>query len=91
MVQTIVSAFGLQIYRSCFLFSQSLSHLTDFIHNALDELITCGETEIAAANMRIVIGRLGRTLPSRDITGFHQQYEVVTGDIIMGSLFLKAI
>ena len=30
-----------------------------FIHNALDELITCGETEIAAANMRIAITRLG--------------------------------
>ena len=49
-----------------------------FIHNALDELITCGETEIAAANMRITIGRLGRTLPSREITGFQQQYEVVS-------------
>ncbi len=34
-----------------------------FIHNALDELLTCGDTEIAAANnMRIAIGRLSRPI-----------------------------
>ena len=47
-----------------------------FIHNALDELITCGETEVAAANMRIAIGRLGRTVSPSGATGFHHQYEV---------------
>ena len=83
MVQTIVSSFGWQV---TFLFSQtSVTYLIlqtqyVFIHNALDELITCGETQIAAANMRIVIGKLAEALASRDTTGFHQQYEVVTGD-----------
>ena len=44
-----------------------------FIHNALDELITCGDTEIVAANMRIAIGRLSRTVPGQAITGFQAQ------------------
>ena len=47
-----------------------------FIHNALAELITCGDTEIAAANMRIVIGKLRRMVPSMSVTGFQQQFEV---------------
>ena len=38
-------------------------------------MITCGETEIAAANVRIVIGRLSRTVVG-GITGFAAQYEV---------------
>ena len=47
-----------------------------FIHNALNELLTCGETEITAANMRIAIGRLSRTVQSGTVTGFQKQYEV---------------
>ena len=47
-----------------------------FIHNALDELITCGETEIAAANIRIVIGKNSRTVEGKNITGFQKQFEV---------------
>ena len=47
-----------------------------FIHNALDELLTCGETEITAANMRIAIGKLGRSVQSGTGTGFQKQYEV---------------
>ena len=48
-----------------------------FIHNALDELLTCGDTEVAAANMRIVIGRLSRPVEvgSKD-SGFQRQYDV---------------
>ncbi len=48
-----------------------------FIHNALLELLTCGDTEVAAANMRIAIGRLSRPIEERtEITGFQKQYEV---------------
>lgn len=47
-----------------------------FIHNALDELITCGETEIAAANMRIVNGKLSRLVPQKKVTGYQVQFEV---------------
>ena len=76
MVQTVVSekknVMEELIYHS-FLISQS-QYI--FIHNALDELITCGETEIAAANMRIVIGKLSRLVPTRNVTGFQAQFEV---------------
>lgn len=48
-----------------------------FIHNALDELYNCGETEITAGNVRIVIGRLSRSVPGSEITGFQKQYEVL--------------
>ena len=48
-----------------------------FIHNALDELLTCGETEIAAANMRVVIGKLRRVVSQRKAVGFHVQLEVM--------------
>ncbi len=48
-----------------------------FIHNAMDELLTCGDTEIAAANIRIVIGRLSRPAKEgSEMTGFQKQYEV---------------
>ncbi len=41
-----------------------------FVHNALDELVTCGDTEIAAVNMRITIGKLSRTVKgSENISG----------------------
>ena len=50
-----------------------------FIHNALDELLTCGDTEVAAANMRIVIGKLCRPAEEgSSISGFQKQYEVST-------------
>ena len=48
-----------------------------FIHNALDELVTCGDTEIAAVNMRIFLGKLSRTVERRRIiSGFQKQFEV---------------
>ncbi len=48
-----------------------------FIHNALEELLTCGDTEVAAANMRIVIGKLSRPVePGSKDSGFQRQYDV---------------
>ena len=47
-----------------------------YIHDALDEFITCGETEIAAANMRIMIGKLRRLAPGSKAPGFQTQFEV---------------
>ena len=75
MVQTVVSTQHYLLNQKRKVLSLQSQYI--FIHNALDELLTCGETEIAAANMRIVIGRLGRTVPERSITGFQQQFEVV--------------
>ncbi len=48
-----------------------------FIHDSMDELVTCGDTEIAAVNMRITIGKLSRTVEGREnISGFQKQFEV---------------
>ena len=48
-----------------------------FIHNALDELLTCGDTEVAAANKKIVINKVFRPgLKFPSISGFQKQYEV---------------
>ncbi len=48
-----------------------------FIHNALDELVTCGDTEIAAVNMRITISKFSRTVKgSENISGFQKLFEV---------------
>ena len=47
-----------------------------FIHDALNELLTCGETEIAAANMRIAIGRLSKPVNTKGMTGYSKQFQV---------------
>lgn len=48
-----------------------------FIHNALLELLTCGDTEVAAADIRIAIGKLNRQAEeSSEMTGFQKQFEV---------------
>ena len=47
-----------------------------FIHDALDELITCGETDISAAGLRVKVNRLKKTIPGKGITGFAEQFKV---------------
>ena len=47
-----------------------------FIHDALDELITCGETDISAAGLRVKVNRLRKTIPGKGITGFAEQFQV---------------
>ena len=43
----------------------------------MNELFTCGDTEITAVNMRINIGALNRTVEGRqNISGFQKQFEV---------------
>ncbi len=47
----------------------------------MDELVNSGDTEIAAINMRITIGRLNRTVEGREnISGFQKQFEVTEED-----------
>ena len=48
----------------------------NFIHDALDELITCGETEMAATDLRIRINKLYRSTGPGGMTGFQQQFQV---------------
>ena len=49
-----------------------------FIHDTLNEIIACGETELSAANIRIAIGKLSRNFDLNNTTGFQAQYEVCT-------------
>ena len=46
----------------------------NFIHDALNELILCGDTEITAPNLRIVINRLNKTKDGE--TGYSKQFNV---------------
>ena len=45
-----------------------------FIHDALDEFITCGETAISVTNIRITLAKLSKQEDTK--TGFEEQYEV---------------
>ena len=47
-----------------------------FIHAALDELITCGKTDISAANLRIITSQLHFTADDKQVSGFQDQFEV---------------
>ncbi len=43
----------------------------------MNELFTCGDTEITAVDMRITIGKLSRTVEgSENISGLQKQFEV---------------
>ena len=46
-----------------------------FIHDALEELITCGKTEISVTDLRIAMNRLSTTQPTTNLTGFEQQFQ----------------
>ena len=47
-----------------------------FVHDTLDELITCKETSILATNLRARMEELKKTIPAKDITGFAEQFQV---------------
>ena len=50
-----------------------------FIHDALEELITCGETYISAPELRDVINSLNKVNPSTPAhdTYFEEQFQVL--------------
>ena len=45
-----------------------------FVHDAIDELIRCGETDIAAGDIRIAIANLSQTTAG-GLTGFQKEFE----------------
>ena len=57
-----------------------------FIHDALNELVNCGDTEINPINMRIVIGKLSRTVEGQNISGFQKQFEVSDSENEFGNI-----
>jgi protein tyrosine phosphatase len=48
-----------------------------FIHDALCELITCGETDIAAPALKVKIQRLSKVIPGKGVTGFQEQFQLL--------------
>ena len=47
-----------------------------FLHDALDELTTCGDTAIIGSNLRARVNKMHKLIPGKNITGFHEQFEV---------------
>ena len=47
-----------------------------FVHDALCEVIQCGDTEIPAARLGSAVETMSHTVPGDTSTGFQQQFEV---------------
>ena len=47
-----------------------------FIHDALCELIVCGDTEIAAPSLRMTINHLHKQAEGKMVSGFEHQFQV---------------
>ena len=47
-----------------------------FIHDAIDEYLTCGDTSIAVTNIRVAMVTLSKCSASTSETGYHTQFEV---------------
>ena len=47
-----------------------------FIHDAILESITCGDTQIITTDLRKMIVQLGKADPSTGLTGFSNQFKV---------------
>ena len=69
-----------------------------FIHDALCELIFCGDTEIAAANLRMAINHLHKQAEGKVVSGFEHQFQVrlelqasISVDLISGVTMFGSI
>ena len=47
-----------------------------FIHDALDDLITCGETAFNVQSLRVKVSKMSKVIPGTDKTGYQEQFEV---------------
>ena len=47
-----------------------------FINDAILESITCGDTQIITANVRITVNKMTNTDPSTGQNGFQHQFQV---------------
>ena len=57
--------------RWCFVQAQYV-----FIHDALCEVIQCGDTEILASRLSSTVENMAQTMSGETITGFQQQFQV---------------
>ena len=54
-----------------------------FVHDALCEVIQCGDTEIPAARLGSTVETMSHTVPGDTSTGFQQQFEVYITEYII--------
>ena len=47
-----------------------------FVHDAILESVTCGDTQITAANLHMIIKTYGRVDAITGLTGFQSQFNV---------------
>ena len=47
-----------------------------FLHDAILESVTCGDTQVTAADLRMMIKKYGRVDPITGLTGFQSQFNV---------------
>ena len=47
-----------------------------FLHDAILESVTCGDTQVTAANLRMMIKKYGRMDAITGLTGFQSQFNV---------------
>ena len=47
-----------------------------FIHDAILESITCGNTQVSAADLQRVVTKLKQRDPNTQLTGYEQQFKV---------------
>eukprot|EP00731_Ephydatia_muelleri_P019017 Em0011g1057a len=53
-----------------------------FIHDALDEYITCGDTSIGVTNLRVSINYLSKTISGKTFNGYREQFSLL--DMVSG-------
>ena len=49
-----------------------------FVHDALCEVIQCGDTEIPASKLCSTVETMAQSLPGKVVTGFEEQFQVST-------------
>ena len=47
-----------------------------FIHDAILESITCGNTQLSAADLQRTVTKLKQRHPCTELTGYEQQFKV---------------
>lgn len=72
----------------CVLFScVLLQEQYTFIHDAILESITCGNTQVSAADLQRVVTKLKHRDPHTTLTGYEQQYKVLQCFNYLATLF----
>ena len=52
-----------------------------FIHDAILESVTCGDTEISSANLRLIMKKMSRVNPETKATPLQTQFKVQKGSL----------